>query len=418
MDEEPITLNTPSKGNGKAKKVLIMAGIILVSFSVGFWLNQGINMVASIYGKGFLTESLPQSIGEADFSRFNEAIKAVEEKYIGVIDYNKLVEGAIAGAIASLEDPFSTYFTKQDLAEFNDELSGTFEGIGAEIGVRDKKLVVIAPVDGTPAKKAGLKPGDWIKFIDDKPTEYMTADEAVGLIRGKGGTEVKLSIVREGQDKVQEFKIKRQLINVKSVSYEKKDGNIAYIRIMRFDADTATLFSNVAKQAKKDGVKGVILDLRSNPGGYLDTAIAVAGDIIPDQVVVLEEQKNGQRKELKADNKGGLADISLVVLIDEGSASASEILAGAIRDNGRGILIGQTTFGKGTVQEMEQFGDGAALKITVAHWLTPKGTVIDKNGLKPDIEVKLGDVPTLQSGQGLKDEQLERAVEEIKKIIK
>ena len=416
MEEQPL-IETPEtqepkvimKKPKRTLKFLAVFGIIvlaLVLFSSGYvW---GYNGNAIIKQK-LVSIDPPVKYKNVDFSKFWEAFQKIEDNYVGQIDYNKLVEGAIHGMVSGLDDPFSVYMDKNQLNDFNGEITGTFEGIGTEISAKNGNLVVVAPIEGSPAEKAGLKAGDIIKLIDGQTVENMTIDEAISKIRGKKDTAVTLNILRTGNDKPFDVKINRDVINVKSVRYKLENG-IANIRILRFDQETSKLVDDAAGDMIKNGAKGLILDLRNDPGGYLESSIDVASEFIKDGIVVIEEYKDGRRDNNNTTGKGKLFDIPMVVLVNGGSASASEIVAGAIKDHKRGALIGEKTFGKGSVQEMQPLSLGGALKITMAHWLTPNGTGIDKNGLMPDIEVKWV--------EGDKDVQLEKAKEELKKIIK
>lgn len=396
----------------KPLTVLVCVLMALALFSAGLYV--GLRTSQSAKQKLVGAKILPEKYKDVDFSKFWEALEGVESKYIGNIDYGKLVDGAIAGMVSGLEDPFTTYFNKQDLGTFNNEITGTFEGIGAEVSSRDGKIVVVAPIEGAPAQKAGLRSGDIIRAIDGESVEGVVIDAAVLKMRGKKGTTVSLTVSREEEADPIEIKIKRDVINVKSVEYKDMGDGIAYIRILRFDGNTKSLFEQYAGEIMKNKAKGLILDVRSNPGGYLDSAVDISSEFIKDGVIVIEEYKDGKRDETKASGKGKLFDIPMVMLINGGSASGSEILAGAIRDHKRGVLIGEKTFGKGSVQEMSPLSTGGALKITIAKWLTPNGSAIDKNGLNPDIEVKWEeDKNNLQ-----KDNQLDRALEEVKKIAK
>lgn len=418
--EENISTDKISKEEElKAPKKAIRISLALLGI---FLFGLSLFVVGYVMGVGgpeniqqrLVDKDAPTRYKDIDFSKFWEALGKVEDSYIGTVDYNKIVDGAISGMVSSLGDPFSVYFNKDTLDTFNGEINGTFEGIGAELTARDGKLVVIAPLEGSPAEKAGIKTGDIIESIEGQSVGSMTLDEAVMKIRGQKGTLVTLNIIRSGSDKPIEIKIKRETINVKSVDYKMGDDAIAYIKILRFDNTTKNLISDAANNINKNKAKGIILDLRNNPGGYLDSSIEVASEFIKDGVVVIEQYKDGKKEELSVVGNGKLYDIPMVVLVNGGSASASEILAGAIRDHKRGILIGEKTFGKGSVQEMQPLSSGGALKLTMAKWLTPNGTVIDKNGLLPDIEVKYEEDKT----DVKKDNQLEKAKEEIKKIIK
>lgn len=418
--EENILADKPSKEEElrapkKAIRIsLSLLGIFLfgiVLFATGY--VMGIGGPENIQQR-LTDKDAPTRYKDIDFAKFWEALSVVEDNYIGSVDYNKIVDGAISGMVGSLGDPFSVYFNKDTLSEFNGEINGTFEGIGAEITARDGKLIIIAPLVGSPSEKAGLRSGDVIALIDDQGVGGLTVDEAIMKIRGQKGTTVTLSVVRAGSDKPIDIKITRDVINVKSVDFKIEDSGIAYIKILRFDANTKSLVSKAADEITKNKIKGLILDLRNDPGGYLDSAIDVSSEFIKEGTVVIEQYKDGKKEELSVKGGGKLYNIPMVVLVNGGSASASEILAGAIRDHKRGTLIGEKTFGKGSVQELQPLASGGALKLTMAKWLTPNGTVIDKNGLIPDIEVKYIE----DSTDVKKDNQLDRAREEISKLIK
>lgn len=328
------------------------------------------------------------------------------KKYDGDIDSTKLVEGSKAGLVASLGDPYTTYLDAKASKELADDLKGTLSGIGIEIGIKNNKLTVIAPIDGTPAALAGLKSGDTIAAIDGVDASTYTLDEAVTKIRGNKGTEVKLTIVR-GSSSPKELKITRDTINVPSVKSEIKDGNIGYIKIRRFSEDTTSLMTQAANQFTSAKVHSVVIDLRDDPGGYLDSSVTVTSQFLKSGTVVEERSKFKDNKKLSATGSGQLTDIPVVVLINGGSASAAEIMAGALHDNNRATLVGEKTYGKGSVQEVVGLDKGANLKITVAHWYTPKGINISKEGIKPDIEIKNPATETNPAN----DPQLNKALE-------
>ncbi|MDD5732005.1 MAG: S41 family peptidase [Patescibacteria group bacterium] len=418
MEENAIVEEIKKEEDLKAPKRVIKTSLVLLGiFILGLFLF-GLGYFLGVGGPENIKQRLvdkdaPTRYKDVDFGRFWDALGKVEDVYIGSIDYDKMVDGAIYGMVSSLGDPFSVYLNKETLNEFNGEINGTFEGIGAELTARDGKLVIIAPLEGSPAEKAGMKAGDIIEAIEGQSVGGMTVEEAVMKIRGQKDSFVNLTIVRSGSDKPFDLKIKRETINVKSVDYKMEDNGIAYVKILRFDTTTKNLISDAADDINKNKAKGLILDLRNNPGGYLDSAIDVASEFIKEGTVVIEQYKDGKKEEFAAKGGGKLYDIPMVVLVNSGSASASEILAGAIHDHKRGALIGEKTFGKGSVQEMISLSAGGALKLTMAKWLTPSGTVIDKNGLLPDIEVKLEETSDVK-----KDNQLDRAREEVNKIIK
>lgn len=397
----------------KAKPILIIIGLIIIviaSYSFGFGAgkvgeffrpNVGFNLINRDQGK-------PKDL---DFSKFWDVWSKIHEKYVGEINDEDLVNGAIAGMVSGLDDPYSALLLPKESQGLIEELSGTFGGVGIEITVRDGNLTVVAPLDDSPAEQAGVRAKDVILKIDDKEAANLTFEEAVQAIRGKPGTKVTLTILRQGLEGLKEIEIEREEIKVSSVEYEKKD-NIAYLKLRQFGTDTTSLLQNYAKEIKKDStIKGVVLDLRNNPGGFLDTAIEVASVFIEDGVIVYEESKSGAQKPYEAQGRAYLSGTPLVVLINEGSASGSEIVAGAIQDWGIGKLIGKTTFGKGSVQDLEDLGGGFALKITTAKWLTPNGRTINGEGIDPDIEVDLTD----EDIKNDRDPQLDRAIEELKK---
>ena len=338
----------------------------------------------------------------------------LRQKYDGEIDYGKFSEGAAAGAVASLGDPYTVFLDQQNNKELADDLKGELTGVGIEVGQKDGKLTVIAPVDGTPASKAGIRAGDIIATIDGEETSSLTIDQAVNKIRGEKGTVVKLGIIRAGE-LLKEIEITRELISIPSVSYEMKDGKIGYIKIRRFGEDTASLVKSAGASLKSQGAKAVIVDVRDNPGGYLESAVEVASQFANKGVIVEERSRNSKPKLEYAIAGGTMIDIPVIMLINGGSASASEILAGALNDNDRATLVGEKTYGKGSVQEvvclspvfMNSDCPGASLKVTIARWFTPAGINISKEGIKPEVEVKLTDEDINNS----KDPQLEKAIE-------
>jgi carboxyl-terminal processing protease len=283
-----------------------------------------------------------------------------------------------------------------------------------EIGIRKEQLVVVAPLKGTPAERAGLLPGDKILTINGEDTRGLDVQSAVKKIRGEPGTVVKLEIFRDGWENSREFAIRREIISVPTLDMEMREGNIAYIQLYNFNDNASSLFYRALRKAAQEGAEGIVLDLRNNPGGFLNVAVELAGWFVDrGTVVVSEEDAKGNREPLYTYGNGALKNIPTVVLINGGSASASEILAGALRDI-RGVkLIGEKSFGKGTVQKLEHLSDGSIIKITVAHWVLPSGAILDKNGLEPDIKVER----TEKDIQEKRDPQLDRALEEIKKEI-
>src|SRR4030042_6749550 len=371
--------------------VILLAG----SFYGGFWdgknARPSIEKVGGIYNK---ETGKPENI---DFSLFWDAWAKIQEKFVNrsEIDYQKLIYGAIEGMVKSLGDPYASFFPPQETKKVNEDIKGSFDGIGAEIGMRKDILTIISPLEGSPAKKAGLLAGDKILKIDDTLTADLSLDEAISLIRGVKGTEVILTITRDGLISPQEYKIIRDVINVPILKYELKeiepDGKkIAYIQLYEFTENAASEFRKKVNEILISDAEGIILDLRSNPGGYLEVAVDIASWFIENgKLVVSEDFGNGKKNEHTSYGYKKLAIYPIVVLINQGSASASEILAGALRDNNGIKLVGEKSFGKGSVQELAEMRGGTSLKVTVAKWLTPSGTSIMEGGLDPDFQVEL-----------------------------
>jgi len=326
-----------------------------------------------------------------------------------------MVYGAISGMIKSLGDPYTIFMTPQENKNFSQSLQGNFEGIGAEIGLRNDVITVVSPLENSPAKKAGLKAGDKILKIDDKITTDLTVDEAVSLIRGQKGTKVRLTIARDGWSVAQEIEITRDIINIPITKFEMKQIDskpIAYLALYEFTGNSVSEFANSAQKILTSGAKGIILDLRDNPGGYLDSAVGIASWFLPDgQLVVTEDYGNGKKLEHFSEGINKIGSYPLVILINQGSASASEILAGALRDNIKTVkLVGEKSFGKGSVQELEDMRGGTSIKITVAKWLTPSGHSIMDEGIEPDVKVEF----TKDDIDNNRDPQLDKALEMLK----
>ncbi len=392
--------------------------ILLVAFLSGASLAVENNVVKKVAEKnviflgrlsGKYSKVDSQIAQNIDFGLYWDVWDAMKELYVDKdqISDKQLFYGSLKGLVNSLEDPYSEFMDPQLTKEFEEDMSGSFEGIGAEIGIRDGILTVIAPLEGTPAQKAGLMSGDKILEINGESTKDMNIDQAVSKIRGPKGTEVVLNIFRTGLEDFKDINIIRDTIVIKSVSLEILDNNIFLIKINAFNDDTEYLFSDFAKQAFDNKAKGVILDLRNNPGGYLETSVNVLGEWINGEVALAERFTDGHEMEYIAKGNNYLKDIPTVVLINYGSASASEIVSGALQDYGKAKIIGEKSYGKGSVQMVKNIKDGSSLKITIAKWLTPKGQDINKEGIKPDEEVKL----SLEDFENDIDNQLNRALE-------
>jgi len=349
-----------------------------------------------------------------DFSLFWETWDKVEQKFIDrkKLDPKKMFYGAIKGLVASLEDPYTFFLTPEENKQSKDDLQGKFEGIGAQLGMKNGRVIVVAPLKNSPAEKAGVKAGDFINKVDDNSTKGWSLTYAVSKIRGPKGTKVKLTLEREG--KALEVIITRDQINVPSIelSYEKK---IAILKLNQFGENTIdewdkAVFEIKNKWTRKE-ILGMVLDLRDNPGGYLEGSVYLASEFLPTgKTVVKQESTTFTNKDYKVLRQGELLDIPLVVLINKGSASASEILAGALRDYKRAKLVGEKSFGKGSVQEAVDLKEGAGLHVTVAKWILPNGDWINSKGIEPEIkvenEIKEGNTPTRSD-----DKQLDTALE-------
>jgi carboxyl-terminal processing protease len=337
-------------------------------------------------------QSAPASVklaSDVDFKQFWALWQMLKNKYYEQpVKDRDLFYGAMTGLAGSLGDPYTTYFEPQSASDFQQSLSGRFEGIGAEIGIKDGLLTIVAPLADTPAERAGLLAGDVIVEIDGQDTTDMTVDKAVSLIRGAHGTQVTLSIVRLDQKKPPfDVKITRDVIQIKSVKVAWKKGNVALLEISHFNEDTIDAFQQAVGEILRHDPKGVILDLRNDPGGFLEAAVNVSTEWVGKGIVLKERRQGKIVSEMHGTGSARFGDIRTVVLVNQGSASASEIVAGALQDAKKATLVGMKTFGKGSVQEYQTLPDGSAVKITVAEWLTPNGRTIHKVGLSPDIVI-------------------------------
>jgi carboxyl-terminal processing protease len=351
-------------------RVFLLLGTALV-FTAGF-----------ITGGSYQLERQKLNLGE-----FWRTYSIVESEFVGDIDKRQAVEGVTRGFIQSLGDPFSDYLSADERGALSDELSGELEGIGARLEMKDGSIVVVAPLTDSPAEKAGLRPNDIILAVDDESTKTMSLDEAVKNIRGPQGTQVTLTVLRQGANQPLELAITRAAILIPSVTWEMK-GDVAYMQITQFGADTPALTLRGLNELKAKDPSAFILDLRNNPGGYLEDVPPIAGGFIPPSVVVIQKFKLKKSEELRSTGVPVFPTTKMFVLVNEGSASASEILAGALQDHGRTTVVGRKTFGKGSVQDIIPLGRGTALRLTVAEWLTPKGRVVDKVGITPDVVVE------------------------------
>jgi len=404
------------KNNEKGfQKIIGMGMVIVIVFTVGLVVGRNVDVDSSIFP---VTTSR-----NLDMSLFWRVLDLTKKNYVDSeeIAEDDLVYGSIKGMVSSLGDPATAFLTPQETEEYNAASEGKFfEGIGAELGYDDGQVIVVTPLEGSPAKAAGIRPGDYILKIDDyELTSEDTVYDAVAKIRGEAGTEVVLTVLHQEDSEPVEITITREEITIPSMTLEfvGLSKEIAHLKVGRFTESSYDIWisewdKNV-QEIVNSGVDKMILDLRGNPGGYFDAAI-YAGDDFLDEGYVISKQKdaNGNIKDYNSTAGGALLDIELMVLINSGSASASEILSGALKQTQRAILIGEETFGKGTAQRVYDLEDGSSLHLTILKWLLPDGSNIERdNAITPDIEVKLTNDDFIEG----KDPQLEKAIEELNK---
>lgn len=403
-----------------ARKVLVYSVLTTIIFVSGYVLGiRGFRLETASFPKIEISRITPKSRSDIDFSLFWRVWDTLDSSYFdkSKIDPVRMVYGAISGMVGAVGDPYTAFLPPEENKVVEEDLSGSFEGVGIQIGFKGKQLAVIAPLPNTPADEAGVMAGDFIVGILDESkgidttTVGINLSDAVKMIRGKAGTKVTLFLLREGSIQPIKVEIERKAIDVPSVivSYVGENKDIAHIQLLKFGGETYSEWQKEIKQINKHNpaITKIILDLRNNPGGYLQASVDVAGDFVKTGSVIVIEDKGGDRIEFKTTRYATLQNKKVVVLINPGSASASEILAGALRDL-KGIkLIGETSFGKGTIQEPIQLEKGSSLHITTAKWLTPNGTWVNEKGLTPDIEVK-DDIETEE------DEQLLEAINQLR----
>ncbi len=405
------------------KMGLGLSALVLIAaiFAGGFYLGQGGRSHLS-QGNRILAYSDEAANGgkvsaadQLDFNLYWEVWDSLKTNYV---DKNKVTDkdlfyGSLKGLAESVGDPYTVFMTPKESQQFADDLAGTFEGIGAEVGMRNDITTIISPLDDMPAQKAGIRSGDKVYAVDGVSTIGLTVSEVVSKIRGPKDTKVTLTIIR-GKEKPRDIVITRSIIIVKSVKTEMRADGIYVVRVSNFNNDTEELFNKAVKDILLKNPKGLILDLRNNPGGYLETSVNMASEWVSEGPIVAEQFNNNRRNEYPSTGSGRLKNIPTVVLVNQGSASASEILAGALRDYKKATIVGETTYGKGSVQSLSDLSGGAAIKVTIAKWLTPAGDFINEKGLTPNIEVKL---TTEDADKGL-DPQFNKALEILKKVKK
>jgi len=358
------------------------------------------------------------------YKRYSKAIELenyIKEHFLGEVDTDKLLDGQLKGMFEALGDPYSTYMTVDEFKSFTEETEGVYGGIGVVVTPGEDNLItVVSPIEDTPGERAGIKPGDKIIKVDGEEFTADKMDEAVKRMKGEPNTSVTITILRtdkNGNNQQIDLKIIREQIRLQTVKSDVIEGNIGYIKITSFDELTYKDFKKHLNSLMDRNISGLILDLRNNPGGLLDVCVDIADELLGEGIIVYTETKNGEKQYEYSDKKH--VDIPLVVLVNEGSASASEILAGAIKDHNRGILLGNKTFGKGIVQRIRQLKDGSGFKLTVSEYFTPNGVNIHGIGIEPDVKVDLPDDIEQIGIENLEgDTQLQAAIEEIKNKIK
>jgi carboxyl-terminal processing protease len=394
----------------KFKNYISLTIVVILFFVLGIQVGaknrSEVEKVTTVSGK----ES--EISATTDFSPFWKAWNVIDEKSpdAGAATDEERVYGAIKGLVESLDDPYSVFFDPEETKSFKEEISGNFSGVGMEVGVKDEVLTVIAPLKDTPAYRAGIKSGDKILKIDDRVTTGLTVEEAIKLIRGKEGTGVTLTILHEGGEDPVEIKIVRDIINIPTLDTEMRKDGIFVIKLYSFSANSTSLFRNAIKKFVESGSEKLLLDLRGNPGGYLSAAVDISSWFLPSgSVIVTEDYGNDRETEIfRSRGYDIFSDkLKFVILIDGGSASASEIVAGAMQDHRKAKIVGSQSFGKGSVQEVVDLTSDTILKLTVAKWLTPNGTSISDKGLTPDYVVEM----TKEDTSEKRDPQLDKAVE-------
>ncbi len=409
----------------KSKQILVLSIVISLAlgFMGGFWLQNLGTTSSTVTIKNLINkeQGAPENV---DFSLFWKVYNDLSAKYVdkGKVDAQKILYGAISGLVNSVGDPYTVFFEPVTSKKFQEEIAGSFGGIGIEIGKRNGVLTVISPIKDTPAFKAGIKSGDKILKIDGKPSANLAIEEAVNLIRGKKGTKVVLNIQTD-TNVPRDVELIRDAIKIPTIDWKliEQDGKqVAYMQIYSFNQTVDSEFKKASEEILSSGADSLIIDLRNNPGGLLDSAINLAGWFLDkNQIVVSEAFGNGTSNEFRSDGNSALKKYPTIILMNGGSASASEILAGALHDNRKIKVVGEKSFGKGSVQELQNYGDGSSLKVTIAKWLTPNGISISEKGIEADVEVKFSEEDMREEGKieiGTpgKDAQLDKALELLK----
>ncbi len=389
---------------------MVMA-LLVAAFGGGFVAGRvaGMSVLPKIV-RSKATDEPPRAV--AGVGVVDEIIHIINRTYVDPISDTKLVDGAINGVVQATRDPYTGYMGKQESRAFSIETQGKFGGVGIELGMKDHQLMVIAPMEGTPAYRAGVKAGDAIMEVDGKSTKGWTTEKAVGKIRGEEGTKVVLTMKRKGKPKLLRFKLTRGTIKLVNVTSKVLEGKVGYIHLHSFSESSGQDVRRELAKLEKKGVRALILDLRNNPGGLLEQSISVASIFIENGVIVKQKGRTGKTETAFAQGDAD-TNIPLAVLVNKGSASASEIVAGAIQDHKRGKIIGENTFGKASVQRIFELSNGGSLRVTIAHYFTPDGRNIAKKGITPDIIVKQPHGRLLTKT----DKQLQKALELLRSLF-
>ena len=390
------------------KHLVFLIGVpaVILAFFIGIYVGGGKPAIGSNPGDG-------SNVTADQFAPFWKAWSVLDEKYVesASTTAQQKVWGSIQGLASSYGDPYTVFFPPVEAKQFEQEIAGAFEGVGMEIGIKDKQLQVVAPIKNSPAERAGVKAGDYILKIDDKTTVDLSVDAAVKLIRGAKGTVVKITFFTKGGTKPNEISITRDTIDIPTLETSTKPGGVFVIRLYSFTAQSANLFRNALREFVTSGSNKLVLDLRGNPGGYLEAAWDMASWFLPAGKTVVTEDFGKNGGEAKVYRSKGYdifsKNLHMIILADAGSASASEILAGALVENGVGKLVGVKTFGKGSVQQLVSITPDTSLKVTIARWLTPNGHNLSHDGLEPDYKVEFTDKDIAAK----KDVQMDKAVE-------
>jgi len=388
----------------KISLLIIVAALLLFgAFLCGAYFSRNSTIVRTLTEKEIASDD-----NAFDYNLYQTVFDTLKRSYVDKSKVNDkdAFYGALKGMTASISDPYTVFFDPKTNEEFKNDMAGTFEGIGAEIGLKNDIITVISPLDGMPAAKAGLRAGDQIYAVNGTSTLNMSVDSVVRMIRGPKDTQVTISIYRDGLEKPQDYVITRGIITVKSIKTSLRSDGFYIIEISAFNDDTRSLFNKAVVDVLNKNPKGIILDLRNNPGGYLDTAVAVASEWVESGPVVIERFGDGKENKYFSNGNARLKDFKTVVLVNQGSASASEIVAGALRDYSKATLVGEKTFGKGSVQSLVDFEDGSAVKVTIAKWFTPNGSSINEIGIEPEKKIAL----TNEDYNKNKDPQLDEAL--------